>query len=58
MTLDEFLEKLYEAGWRPTCDAQYEGISGLYRALWPHTVDDDQIGDHPTVPGAKGGDDD
>lgn len=33
MTFDEFTEKLKDAGWRATCDAQYAGIEKLYHEI-------------------------
>lgn len=33
MTFDEFTDKLKDAGWRATCDAQYTGIERLYNEI-------------------------
>lgn len=34
MTLDEFVDKLYEADWRPACDAQDDGVRRLWEELF------------------------
>ena len=34
VTLDEFIDMLYECGWRCPCDAQYSRIQELYNNLY------------------------
>jgi hypothetical protein len=33
MTLEEFIEKLYKAGWEAPCDAQWTEIAKLWEEL-------------------------
>lgn len=39
MKLDKFVDKLYEAGWRPTCDGQHDGIEDLHGELFKASPD-------------------
>lgn len=35
MRLKDFIEAMYEAGWRDNCDAQHLGIKALHKQLFP-----------------------
>lgn len=35
MRLHNFIDALYEAGWRSSCDAQHSEIKELYAKLFP-----------------------
>ena len=39
MKFDDFVNALYDAGWKSPCDAQHLRIKELWRKLWPVIAD-------------------
>lgn len=39
MKFDDFSRAIWTAGWRPECDAQYDGLKNLHRQLFPDVAE-------------------
>lgn len=39
MTFSDFIDRLKEAGWQDTCDAQHDSIFGLWKELLTTQID-------------------